>query len=337
MNILVIGGTRFVGRHLVAAALQRNHQLTLFNRGNQPDIFPDITIIQGDRNNPDDLSKLQGKSWDAVIDTCAYFPGQVESLLEILNSSTHHYTLISTISVYKEQALAFQDESAELASLPDTQVETVTAETYGGLKVGCEAVAEDFMSGRLLIVRPGLVVGPFDPTDRFSYWPYRVVKGGEVLAPSGPEKPIQYIDARDLADWTMTSLEQGLTGIYNLVTGPDQFSFGDLLTTCQAVSHSGARVTWVTEAFLAEHQVAAWSDLPLWIAGEAENFLRISNQKALAAGLQIRSLEDTVRDTLVWLQSRGAEPALQVGISPEREQAVLDRWHRNNMDSGSRD
>jgi 2'-hydroxyisoflavone reductase len=333
MNILVIGGTRFVGRHLVAAALQRNHQLTLFNRGNQADIFPDVRLIRGDRNNTDDLLKLQGKSWDAVIDTCAYLPRQVESLLEVLSPGTNHYTLISTISVYKEQTLAFQDESAELASLPDEQVETVTAETYGGLKVRCEAVAERLMSGRLLIVRPGLVVGPFDPTDRFSYWPYRVARGGEVLAPSSPEKPIQYIDARDLADWTIASLEQGVTGVYNLVTSPDQFSFADLLTTCKAVSHSDASFTWVSEAFLAEHQVAAWSDLPLWIAGDAENFLRVSNQKALAAGLQIRSLEDTVKDTLIWLQSR-TEATLQVGISSEREQAVLESWHQNNI-SGS--
>ncbi len=328
MNILVIGGTRFVGRHLVEAALAKGHTLTLFNRGSHTEVFPGISLIQGDRNKPEDLAKLQGQSWDAVIDTCAYIPRQVRELLERIASSTKHYTLISTISVYANQTLALQDERAELARLADESIEEVTGESYGGLKVLCEQVAEEFMPGRNLIPRLGLVVGPFDPTDRFSYWPNRVAQGGEVLAPDRPEKPVQFIDVRDLSEWTVSSMEADRTGIYNLVTNPDQFHFGDLLETCKEVSQSNARFTWVNEAFLEAQEVAPWMGLPIWIPGEEENFLRISNQKAISAGLRIHSLKDTVKDTLVWLKSRASDHEWKAGISAEKEQEVLKNWHQ---------
>ena len=328
MNILVIGGTRFVGRHLVEAARAKGHTISLFNRGHQADVFPELSLIQGDRNKKEDLAKLQGQSWDAVIDTCAYVPRQVRELLERIAFSTKHYTLISSISVYANQSLAFQDETAELASLADVSTEEINGETYGGLKVLCEQVAEQLMPNRNLIPRLGLVVGPFDPTDRFTYWPYRVARGSEVLAPDRPEKPVQFIDARDLAKWTIASIEANRLGSYNLVTSPDQISFGSLLECCKEVSQSDARVCWLDEAFLAQEGLVPWMDLPLWIPGVEENFLRISNQKALEAGLCFHSLKDTVKDTLLWLESRGAEYQWKAGISFEKEQQVLKNWHQ---------
>ncbi|MCA9837402.1 MAG: SDR family oxidoreductase [Trueperaceae bacterium] len=328
MNILIIGGTRFVGRHLVETALAKGHTLTLFNRGSHKEVFPELEHIQGDRNKPEDLAKLGGMSWDAVIDTCAYFPRQVRSLLEVLGETCGHYTLISSISVYRHQDIPLQDEEGELAKLEDETVEEVTGETYGGLKVLCEQAATELMADRVLVPRPGLIVGPFDTTDRFSYWPHRIAQGGEVMAPHRPEKALQFIDVRDLASWTVAAAERKLAGAFNMVIAPDKHGFGDLLETCKQVSGSDASFTWVDETFLLEHEVAPWMGLPIWVPADLEAFLRTSNQKALAEGLTTRSLKDTVKDTLVWLKSRDPEHQWQAGISREKEQEVLTRWHQ---------
>jgi len=321
MNLLVLGGTRFVGRHIVQAARERGHTVTLFNRGkSDPNLFPDVETLIGDRNG--DLSALQGRHWDAVIDTSGYVPRVVRASAELLAAAAEHYTFISTISVYADDIAPHADEDAPLRELDDPSVEEVTGETYGGLKVLCErAVREVFPEA--CIVRPGLVVGPHDPTDRFTYWPHRVAQGGEVLAPGGPDVPVQFIDARDLAAWTVACTEARRGGVYNAVTPADSLTFGELLTTCRQVSGSDARFTWVEEGFLREQGVTP-DDLPLWLP-EHSAFFRLSSERAVDAGLSFRPLEATVRDTLAW--DRAREEAFKGGLSREREGELLSAWH----------
>lgn len=325
MKILIIGGTQFVGRHIVMTALQQNHHITLLNRGSK-NIFPELELLKADRNELADLDQLKGRSWDAVIDTCAYFPRQVKSVLERLD--TKHYTLISSISAYKHQDIAMQDESSDLAELEDETVEEVTGETYGGLKVLCEQAAQQHPNN--LIVRPGLIVGPFDHTDRFSYWPDRVAKGGELLAPDKATNPVQFIDVRDLAEWTLHAVSQSLTGAYNLVNDPDSVTFGKLLSSCKEVSQSDATFTWLSEAFMLENDVGPWMELPLWVPGESVNFMRVNNAKARASGLSIRPITDTIAATLAYLEERpeGYEP--KAGLAANKEKAILKLWSESN-------
>ena len=217
MKLLIIGGTRFVGRHLVAAALERGHEVTLFNRGTQSSPFADVETIAGDRNK--DLDKLQGRRWDAVIDTCGYLPRNVKSTAEILSGSAERYVFISSQSAYADVSVPGVTETAPLRSLTSEQLDRAYAidtagqpsyaELYGGLKALCEQVVEEGMPNRVLIVRPGLIIGPYDYTDRFTYWIVRVARGGEVLAPGRPARPVQFIDARDLAAWIVLMTEGG--------------------------------------------------------------------------------------------------------------------------------
>ena len=324
MKLLVLGGTQFVGRHIVETALARGHEVTLFNRGNNPSVFPNVEQLKGDRN--DNLSALEGRTWDAAIDTCGYTLRQVKNSAELLADAVKHYTFISSISVYAHQNIAHQDENAELATLEDESVEEITGETYGGLKVVCERAAEAAMPNRVLHIRPGLIVGPFDHTDRFSYWPIRIAQGGEVLAPNNLEAPVQFIDVRDLATWTFDMIEANQVGAYNAVTKAGQFTMGQLLETCKTVSGSDAAFVLADENFLLEQEVSPWMGLPLWIPGDDANFMLINNEKAAQAGLSTRSLEKTVKDTLEWHQTRPADHELRAGIKPEKEQVVLKAW-----------
>ncbi len=219
MRILILGGTVFVGRHLVEAALARGHEVTLFNRGQHgPDLYPGVEKLRGDRDGG--LDALRGRRWDAAIDTCGYVPRIVRASATLLANAVDHYTFISSVSVYPEAHTRHLDEDSPVGALDDESVEDVTPETYGPLKALCEQAAEGAMSGRALTIRPGLIVGPHDPTDRFTYWPRRVAQGGEVLAPGRPERPVQIIDARDLAAWTLQLVASGARGVYN-ATGPD--------------------------------------------------------------------------------------------------------------------
>ncbi len=324
MNLLILGGTRFVGRHMTRAALERNHSVTLFNRGNtNPDLFPDAEHLRGDRDG--DMSALEGRAWDAVLDTSGYLPRIVRRSAELVDAA--HYTFVSSISVYPDDMPPRADESAHVIQLEDPTTEEVEGETYGGLKVLCEEVVKEVFPDSALLLRPGLIVGPFDYTDRFVYWPHRVDEGGEVLAPESPDVPIQFIDARDFAEFTLASIEARLTGTYNVVSNADHFTVGDLLETCKKVSESDARFTWVAEDFLLEQGIRRWSwDLPLWMKEEDRNFLRVSSEKALGQGLEIRPLELTVRDTLGWNKTRPAGEFTRV-VSKEREQEILKEWH----------
>jgi 2'-hydroxyisoflavone reductase len=326
MDILIIGGTRFLGRALVESALERQHRVTLFNRGqSNPDAFPDVEQIHGDRNT--DLEKLAGRKWDAVIDTCGYVPRVVKQSAEYLADKVKRYVFISSISAYQETSEIGADESAPVAILTDPTVEEITNETYGGLKVLCEQAAEAAFPGGAVNIRPGLIVGPYDPSNRFTYWPVRIRKGGDVLVPSSPDYPSQIIDVRDLADFTIKLIEIGATGYYN-VTGPDYYlGLGKIFETCKQVSGSDANFLWADDAFLQENEVGAWMEMPLWIpSAEGQALMQVSVQKAINDGLKFRSLEDTIQATLDWYDNtNGDEKTWQAGLAPEKEAAVLDK------------
>lgn len=327
MKLLILGGTIFLGRHLVEAALASGHTVTLFNRGqHNADLFPTVEKLRGDRRQ--DLSALQGRRWDAVIDTCGYIPREVRSAAQKLANQVEHYTFISTISVYADFARPGLDEGGPLGTLSDPTTEEITGESYGPLKVLCEQAAEETLPGQALIIRPGLIVGPHDPSDRFTYWPYRVAQGGEVLAPGNPQHPVQVIDGRDLANWTLRMVEQQRTGIYN-ATGPAYpLTLQTVLETCQRVTQSNATFTWVSEAFLAEQQVGAFVEMPLWVPESEAGLEQVNSNKAIGAGLNFRPLAETVADTLAWQQTRPTDRAWRAGLTPDREQALLTAWHQ---------
>jgi len=324
MNFLIIGGTRFLGRHLVDAARARGHTVMLFNRAkSNPGLFPELETIQGDREH--DIEKLSGRAWDAVIDTCGYVPRIVRLSTSSLERSVGRYVFISSISVFANFSKIGMDESDPVGKLEDESVEEITGETYGPLKALCEKTVQEMYGDRALIIRPGLIVGPNDPTDRFTYWPVRVARGGEVLSPDKPTAPVQIIDVRDLAEFTIHLIEENASGIYN-ATGPDyELTFGRMLETSKEVSGSDADFKWASVEFLNQNNVAPWSDMPVWIPDTPEDagFSRFDLSKAIRAGLKFCALQDTVRDTIAWAKTRPAEYEWRAGLKPEREQELL--------------
>jgi 2'-hydroxyisoflavone reductase len=330
MDVLILGGTRFLGRHLVEAALGASHQVTLFNRGlSGPGLFPEVEKLEGDREG--DLSALSGRRWDAVIDTCGYVPRVVRASAGILADAADHYTFVSSISVYSDDIAPGADEEAPVRELPDPTVEEVTGETYGGLKALCERAAEEEMPGRVLNVRPGLISGPHDPTDRFTYWPRRLSAGGEVLVPDHPERSVQYIDVRDLAAWIVKMSAERRTGTFN-ATGPDyELEMGRLLEECEAVGGTGAELVWVSEDFLEVNGVEPFTEVPLWVPRKDAAMLAVDCGRAIVEGLTFRPLAETIRDVLDWDRARPASREPAAGIRPEREQELLRAWHRASL------
>ncbi len=329
LKVLIIGGTGFLGPHTVRRLQERGHTVTLFNRGRtNPGLFPDVEKLRGDRKT--DLTALQGRTWDVVIDPSAYIPADVTRSATLLAPNVGHYLLISTISVYAALDKPGLDESAPLATLKDPTVEQVTGQTYGGLKVLCERAAEQALPGKTTVIRPGLIVGPGDTTDRFTYWPVRVSKGGEVLAPNSPADFVQCIDVRDLAAFIVTCVENRTTGIYNADAPQASLTIGRLLDTCKEVSKSDATFIWLPKDFMAEHKVRPWSDMPVWLPAEGETAGegQVSVKAAIAKGLTHRPLAETVRDTLAYVDTWPAErkAKLKAGLSPEREKEVLAAW-----------
>ncbi len=326
MDLLILGGTRFLGRHLVEAALERGHTVTLFNRGkSNPGLFSEVETIRGDREA--DLSLLRGRSWDAVIDTCGYVPRAVRASAGLLSGAVDHYTFVSSISVYPDAIATGADEEAPVRELDDPTVEEITGETYGGLKALCERAAEEEMGGRVLNVRPGLISGPHDPTDRFTYWPRRISAGGEVLVPDHPGRRVQFIDVRDLASWIVEMAVERRTRTYN-ATGPDyELTMGRLLEECEAVSGTDAELVWVSEDFLEENGVEPFTELPLWVPREDAALQAIDCGRAIAAGLTFRPLSETIRDVLDWDRARAADEEPAAGLGPERERELLRAWH----------
>jgi 2'-hydroxyisoflavone reductase len=327
-----LGGTQFVGRHIVQAAQQRGHTLTLFNRGrSNPELFAGIERLHGDRDG--DLGALRGRQWDAVIDTCGYVPRQVRAAAELLADAVERYIFISSIAVYADFHTPYMDESAPLATLADPASEAVTAATYGPLKVQCEAQVERVMPGRVLTLRPGIIAGPHDSSDRFTYWVRRMARGGEVLAPGRPERPLLFIDARDLAEWALRMIEARATGVFNVNGPPSPVSMAHFLDVCAAASDNQADVTWVPGSFLSQAGVREWTEWQFSLPqteDEASGLQTLDCRKAIAAGLTYRPLETTVRETLDWDRTRG-NAKLWSGLSPDQEQELLSAWHSRDQ------
>ena len=328
MKLLILGGTVFLGRHIAEVALARGHEITLFNRGqHNPELFPGVEKLRGDRNG--DLTALRDRhpgGWDAAIDTSGFVPRVVRASARALADSVNHYTFISSISVYADFSVVGIDESSPVARLKDESVEEVTNETYGGLKALCEQAAEDVMPGRVLVVRPGLIVGPDDPTDRFTYWPCRASQGGEMLAPGRPDQRVQFIDVRDLAGWIVRMVEAGKTGAYN-ATGPDYpLTMGQFLETCKSESGSDVRFAWVGNAFAMSLMEEEEVNLQPWAPDEYAAFSTVNCKKAFNAGLTFRPLAETVRDTLAWKAASSTGGELHSGLKPEQEKQLLQKW-----------
>lgn len=326
MRLLILGGTLFLGRHLTEIALRQGHAVTLFNRGRtQPTLFPHLEQLRGDRR-AGDLAALVGRDWDAVIDTCGYVPREVQQAATWLSDQVDHYTFISTLSVYSDESTPGQDETGAVGTLADESIETVNGETYGPLKVLCERAALTALPGRALIIRPGLIVGPHDPTDRFTYWPARVARGGSILAPGRPDQPVQFIDVRDLAEWIMHLVEHSITGIFN-AAGPERpLPMKTFLEQCQTAAGSQVDWVWVDEAFLLQQAVGAFVEMPLWVPSAYQAFNTFRFERAMAAGLVHRPILETIRDTLAWQAGRAADHVWRAGLSPARETELLRAW-----------
>ncbi len=339
LNILILGGTGFTGPSQVRYALARGHQVAVFNRGKtHPGELPAETEqLLGDRNGK--LEALKGRKWDVVIDNPTTLPVWVRDVAEVLRGNVERYVFISTISVYADNSKPGMDEGGPLAKYTGADAMKETRETllaskfelYGPLKVQAELEAEKWFPKQTLVIRPGLIVGPGDETDRFSYWPVRLDRGGEVLAPGSPSDPAQIIDARDLAEWTIRMVENGENGTFN-ATGPASLlTMGEMLEGIKTANKSAATFTWADAEFLEAQKVSAWSDMPVWVPpkGDMLGFSRVSNQRAVAKGLSFRALAETAKDTLAWFKAQPAErqAKLRAGLSEEREKAVLAAWH----------
>ena len=342
LNILILGGTGFTGPHQVRYALARGHKVTLFNRGKRSkQQWPgEVEELIGDRSTGD-LKALEGRNWDVCIDNPTSVPFWVRDVGKVLKGKVKQYVFISTISVFAQNASG-NDETAKTAEYTGKDIYAETRDTlmadmslYGPMKAACEREAETWFPGIATVIRPGLIVGPGDETDRFTYWPVRIARGGDVLAPSLGNDPVQYIDARDLAEWTIRMAEQGDVGIYN-ATGPDyEMSIAAMLHGIRAVTTTGATLHWVPADFLAEHKVSPWGDMPVWVPDDAENagFGRTIVKKAVSKGLRFRSLAATAADTLNWYNALPAEKRqkLHAGISSERELEVLAAWKAKSL------
>jgi 2'-hydroxyisoflavone reductase len=331
MNILILGGTIFLGRYLVDAALARGHTVTLFNRGqHHPELFPEVEKLRGDRTVWDDLQILQNRHWDAVIDTCGYFPHIVQLSAQALKNSVERYVFISSISVYGEPPTTPEIyENSPVAQLQYEDLVTYEKESYGTRKALCEQVIEKELPGCTLNIRPGLIVGPYDPSDRFTYWPARLQRGGTVLAPGRPGAPVQIIDVRDLAEWTIRMIEDKQAGVFN-ATGPaGPLIMREVLETCRQVAGSPAELVWVDDEFLLGQGVTPFTDLPLWLPGPTSAMMQVSIDKALDAGLTFRPLEETVKDTLAWDNFREADFQRVNGINLQREIGLLELWRNH--------
>ena len=322
MRMLFVGGTRFVGRATAEAAVTAGHDVTVLHRGRtNADALPGVEHLTADRDG--DLSVLSGREFDATVDVCAYVPRQVRTLAEALAGRGGHYVLVSTVSVYADADGPGITEDAPLVEPPPADVEEVTAETYGGLKVLCErAAAIAYAEDALTIVRPTYVVGPKDYTYRFPYWVGRIAEGGEVLAPGPAASPVQLVDARDMGAWTVDLAARGIAGIYNGIGTTLPFGFADMLDAIvSAVGPAGATLTWVDGAWLSQHGVTP-AELPLWSGGSDEWVLAADNARAVATGLTARPLAETVTDTLAWLRSASPDHAASM-LTRDREAELL--------------
>ena len=337
LNILILGGTGFIGPYQVRYAVARGHRVTVFNRGKRQAELPEsVQHLQGDRDTGD-LASLKGKKWDVVIDNPTTLPFWVRDAGQMLQGNTDHYMFVSTISAYAHYRKAGMDETYPLAAYTATEdpftIKRVTGSLYGPLKVLSERECEQWFPGKTTVVRPGLIVGPNDPTDRFSYWPVRIDRGGEVLAPGAPTDPVQIIDARDLSEFIVRLAEDKVMGTFN-ATGPRAaLSMAEMLYGIRAATSGSndVRFTWADAAFLAGQKVNGWSDMPTWLPSGDDNagWSRVSIARALEKGLTFRPLAVTAADTIAWFKTLAPErqAKLLAGLTPERERDVLAAWH----------
>ncbi len=335
-RLLILGGTGFIGPHMVKYAVERGHEVTIFTRGRSEADIPDVERLIGDRTG--DLTALEGRSWDVILDNNARDYRWVELSTDLLKDSADQYLFVSSISAFSVAAMDLEgvsyplkepvvDEESPLFEKPADFEEGQEA-PYGLSKTLGEQASEAAFPGRATVVRPGLIVGPGDPTDRFTYWPVRIEKGGEVLAPSDGSDPTQIIDVRDLTEWIVRLAEAGTFGVFN-ATGPGtRMSMSEMLYGIRAITSTPVSFTWVPFGFLQEQEVRPWSDMPAWIPNDPISF--VSVERAVAAGLTFRPLADTALDTLQFHQARPEEERMnmQVGIAPVREREVLAAWHK---------
>ena len=322
MRVLIMGGTLFLGRHIVEAALERGHEVTLFNRGlRNPTLFPAAEKLTGDRNT--NLAALAGRRFDAVIDPSAYGPEQIDLLLSTLGEPPAHYTFVSTISVYGTFAPKRRyDESTDVVA---------GHEGYGALKARAEEALLAAMPGRAAVVRPGLIAGPYDPTGRFTYWPCRVAAGGQVLAPGRRERPVQFIDARDLAEWSVRLAEDRVAGVYHAAGPQNTLTMGQFLDECVRIAGNDTELAWIPDDEVHAAGIEGWTELPLWIAeddAEAGGIFEADNWRAVGQGLTFRPVAQTIGDTLQWCwqSSAAADSPLRVQtLTAEKERAALAR------------
>ena len=344
MDILILGGTGFIGPHMVEYAMARGHNVTLFNRGRtNADLFPEATKLVGDRDDNKDagLSALRDADthWDAVIDNSGYVTRHVRDSANVLKDKADRYLFISTISVYPDLSIVGLNEDSAVGTLDDPSVEQVTGETYGPLKAYCEQAVRDAFGEGATIVRPGLIVGPGDPTDRFSYWPVRISRGGELLAPGDSEDPVQFIDARDLAKFAVGLLESDTGGTFNACGPGETVTIGELIEACEKVSGAEVEKTWVPSEFLLEQGVQPWGQMPMWAprVGDAAGINQASNKRAMKAGLTFRPMAQTIADVLAWFPGERESDQLRAGWPAEAEAAMLTAWETNDADGHDHD
>jgi len=325
LRVLVLGGTVFLGRSVTDALLARGHQVTHFHRGKSRPDDPRVETLRGDRTDAGTLARaFAARQWDAVVDTSGFLPQVVRLSAEVLRDKAGRYLYVSSVSAYADLSRPGYDEDCALFPTPDPLPDVLVPELYGPLKAACERVVNEVWGGDATIVRPGLIVGPHDPTDRFTYWPARIARGGMVMAPGDPARAVQFIDARDLALWMVTVLERNLSGAFN-ATGPAQpLTMEGLLQACMAAT-PGARLQWVPEARLLEAKVGYWNEVPLWIpsAEPLNAIMGASIGRATAAGLRLRPLAQTIVDTLAWANGRPADHQWKAGLAEGRERELL--------------
>lgn len=330
MKVLILGGKKFLGIALVEALLKAGDTPVLFNRGRtNPDLFPKVTNLIGDRDG--DLEALKRRKWDAVIDTSGFVPRIVKQSAQMLSGKCETYVFISSVAVYQDYRMPDIAENYPLAQLDDPANEDYSGDAYGPLKALCEYEIQQAFDGPVLVFRPGMIVGPHDPSDRFTYWPWRVSLGGQVLAPSPPSANLQFIDVRDLAEFIINRIKAKSEGVYN-VTGPRKpATFGSLLVACREAALSDANFVWVDESFLLNQGILPWSDLPLWVPSTDPayaGFYNININKALKDGLNFRPLSQTVSDTLEWFRSKPGPKTLKAGMDIATETELLLKYQK---------
>ena len=343
LKILILGGTGFIGPHMVHEALRRGHEISLFNRGRtNRTLFPDLELLVGDRNNG--LDALRGRTWDAVVDNSGYVPRHVADSAQLLAPAVSHYIYVSSVSAYAAMsgnltAADYHDVDvpnleyeSPLVTMPDETVEDVTSETYGPLKVLCEKAATEAMGeDRITILRPTWVAGPGDNTDRFTYWPVRVSRGGEMLVPGAPADRIQIVDVRDMANFVVDSLEQKITGIYNMVNPPGTYSMGQLMDDCLAVTATDVDLTWVDVPFIEKHGLHTGGELPIWapVSGDTRSDAIVNGDRSFARGMITRPERETIRGILTWWEAlpEDRRSNMRAGLSAKREAEMLAAWH----------